>query len=126
MTIATNDVSVAEEIELELGSRVFSCLCAENNDQHSYIQGVSALFFLTDTSDDWSDIIWMMHDDRQYDFTLQQGLRMMVGDMNPGAALTWLQAWEKREPIDWELEEWARSYHWEEWIIEGGMDDDEH
>lgn len=57
-----NDISVAEEIYLELGARVFSALSAENNNYHRYIQGVSDLFYQTDDSgEDWSDVVWMIH-----------------------------------------------------------------
>ena len=120
----TNDISVAEEIGLELGGRVFSAMCAENSGMR-FIQGVSVAFYLTDTSDDWSDIIAMTYDDSLHDFTLLQGVRMLIPQgMNQDAALRWLEAWEKQEPIDWWYEEWIRAATWEDWVAEGGMDDE--
>lgn len=122
-----NDISVGEGVlfEVELGHRVFRCMSAENNNHHRYVQGISDLFFLTDTSDDWSDLHWMIVDDRRYDFPLEHGVAMIVSHMeDKDAAIRVLEAWEKQEPIDWWYEEWLRSYEWEEWVISGGLDDE--
>lgn len=102
----TNDISVQEEIELELGPRVFRSLSAENGPGRKFIEGVSEYRMRHDDSgEDWSDVLSMTHDDRQYDFTLIRGIQMMVG------------LWEIKE------DEAARSMSFEEWISEGGMDD---
>lgn len=121
-----NDFSVAEDVVwIELGYRVFMSMSAENNDRYRYIQGVSELFYRTDDSDDWSDIIAMAHLDHHSDFTLIQGLRLMVAGVEPHTAIKWLEAWERREPIDWKHEEWARADAWETWVSNGGLDNED-
>lgn len=123
-----NDISVAEDVvfEVELGHRVFRCMSAENQTHHPrFIQGISDLFFLTDTSDDWSDMHWMITDDERYDYTLAQGLRALVAWTDDiEVAVRWLEAWERKEVIDWRWEEMVRQHDLEEWIISGGLDDE--
>ncbi len=122
-----NDHSVGEDVlwAVELGQRAFAAACAENNDHHRWIDGVSILFYMTDTSDDWSDIIAMSRIDTQPDFTLIQGLRAMLwwtDDIEVG--IRWLKAWEKKDIIDWKYEEMVRQDLWEDWVSRGGLDDE--
>lgn len=122
---------------VELGARAYVGLATENDENGPigpYIQGMTEYLNRIEGNEEGiriSEWITKAWDREPMSISLQQALSIMATTIAETRGITRLEAvdwmedvWQHQEPYDEAYEDRVAAYYWEEWITNGGMDDD--